>query len=94
MEASPYGQLKQSKIRQCFNKANLDIVSEWYVSLIAFPLTGSHGRIPILPDKQNLYSIMIVLPGPFDVPLLIDLQSLSTSHGHRTYQLGSRTVDF
>lgn len=61
MEASPYGQLKQSKIRSCFNKANLDIISEWYVSLIAFPLTGSHGRIPILPDKKIIFIILLAI---------------------------------
>ena len=61
MEASPYGQLKQQKIRLCFNKANLDIVCEWYVSLIAFPLTGAHGRIPILPDKKIIFNILLAI---------------------------------
>ena len=61
MEASPYGQLKQQKIRLCFNKANLDIVCEWYVSLIAFPLTGAHGRIPILPDKKIIFIILLAI---------------------------------
>lgn len=61
LEASPYGQLKQEKIRSCFNKANLDIVCEWYVSLIAFPLTGAHGRIPILPDKKIIFIILLAI---------------------------------
>lgn len=59
LEASPYGQLSQPKIRRAVKEAGMKISDEWYTSLLAFPLTGDYGRKPILPDSQFLFRIII-----------------------------------
>ena len=69
MEESPYGQLKQVKIKQSIRKSNMRIINEWYTSLIAFPLTGDYGRKPIIPDNRSLFKLLIFLEKIFSFVL-------------------------
>lgn len=69
MEDSPYGQLRQVKIKQSIRKSNMRIINEWYTSLIAFPLTGDYGRKPIIPDNRSLFKLLIFLEKIFSFVL-------------------------
>lgn len=60
MEASPYGQYSQTKIKNSIKKSKMYIVKEWYSSLLAFPLTGDYGRKKIFPDIKFLFKLIII----------------------------------
>ena len=60
MEASPYGQYSQTKIKNSIKKSKMYIVKEWYSSFLAFPLTGDYGRKKIFPDIKFLFKLIII----------------------------------
>lgn len=90
LEASPYGQLSQPKIRRAVSDAGLEVSGEWYASLLAFPLTGDYGRQPILPDWRLLFRIFIWMDSFLSGILHASLPLASWFHWRVVFQVRKR----
>jgi SAM-dependent methyltransferase len=61
MEASPYGQFSRATIATLIARADLTVDHEWFVSTLAFPLTGGLGRVKVVPDSRVLFRFLVAL---------------------------------
>jgi ubiquinone/menaquinone biosynthesis C-methylase UbiE len=61
LEESPYGQLKLRRLREAFFATDFEVVEERHSGLLAFPLSGDHGSLRLMPMSVSLWRAIIAL---------------------------------